>query len=244
MASPSPSTPPSTTAPSTTAPSTTLPTTTPSQPAAASGGDSELMRRLLEQGEIDTRREAAGVGDYFFDLWSALYLQIARLLENALPGLAPWLRWLDAVLPWILGAFALLAVTLLTVKIWRARRTAPAVDVEIERPSMAPERDASAWDATLRARLAAGDLHGALEALWWWLAGRLGAARADASWTARELVTRSGRRDLLPWVQRFDRLAYGTRSMSREATDDVSIEDVSTLWHELDGRVEPAEETR
>ena len=73
-------------------------------------------------------------------------------------------------------------------------------------PSLPPGAD---WEGELERRLARGDVPAALEALWWWLAGRLEAPAAEASWTTRELVVRAGRRDLLRLVMPLDRLLYG-----------------------------------
>jgi hypothetical protein len=82
------------------------------------------------------------------------------------------------------------------------------------RPGGAPltaGRDAAAWRDELEGRLLAGDVAGALEAAWWWLARSLLGDAVDAAWTGREVLDRAGRPDLLPLVRRLDLLAYGPR---------------------------------
>ncbi|MEM8997437.1 MAG: hypothetical protein AAGF23_21815, partial [Acidobacteriota bacterium] len=109
---------------------------------------------------------------------------------------------------------------------WRTRR-APAAprrrDVEMLAPVVDPSID---WRAELERRLADGDADGALDALWWWLAERLGVDGAEASWTTPELARRAGRRDLMPLVRRWDRLVYGG--------DAVHVDPVRALWRGFD----------
>jgi hypothetical protein len=61
----------------------------------------------------------------------------------------------------------------------------------------------------LDARLAAGDVAAALEALWWWFARSASTADVDPSWTSRELLAHCGRHDLTPLALGLDRLLYG-----------------------------------
>ena len=86
-------------------------------------------------------------------------------------------------------------------------------------PAAAPVRDAEGWKREIEHRLRSGDVAGALEALWWWLARSLAGERADASWTTRELVVYAGRRDLLALVPYLDVLMYAPR---RPAAADVA----------------------
>ena len=67
------------------------------------------------------------------------------------------------------------------------------------------------WSLELERRLAAGDLAGALEALWWIFAGAIGHGEVRASWTSGELVARAGREDLRPLALQLDRFRYGPR---------------------------------
>jgi hypothetical protein len=79
--------------------------------------------------------------------------------------------------------------------------------------------DRRAWKAEIEARLASGDVAGALEAFWWWLASSLSLESAvDASWTTRELLAKARRRELLGLGARLDVLMYGPRIPS---SDDV-----------------------
>ncbi|MFP3939931.1 MAG: hypothetical protein ACLF0P_06470 [Thermoanaerobaculia bacterium] len=74
-----------------------------------------------------------------------------------------------------------------------------------------PLRDAGAWRAELEAHLGAGRTLEALRATWGWLARALAGQAADPSWTGRELLEHSGRRDLLPQLRRLEAWTYGRR---------------------------------
>jgi hypothetical protein len=118
----------------------------------------------------------------------------------------------------VLVAAALVAVALARAARGRRRRAAPAAPgAEVAAPPPGPPRGVAGWRAELERRLAAGDVAGALEALWWWLARALAGEGADESWTGRELVARSRRRDLLPLVARLDAMAYGPERPEPEA---------------------------
>jgi hypothetical protein len=70
--------------------------------------------------------------------------------------------------------------------------------------------DRSEWRRELDRRLAAGDVPGAIEALWWWFARSVAGGGVDATCTSRELVLSVGRNDLLSHVPSLDRMSYGT----------------------------------
>ena len=64
-------------------------------------------------------------------------------------------------------------------------------------------------------RLEGGDVAGALEALWWWLAASVTLnAAIDESWTTRELLVRARRPELLRAGSGLDALMYGRSSPS------------------------------
>jgi hypothetical protein len=121
----------------------------------------------------------------------------------------PWLLW------GIAGGLALLlalAVARLVLGRFRRRRSAtkPEDALTAALPP-APPRDAAAWRAELERRLGEGRIPEALEALWWWLARTLAGGEAEADWTSRDLVTRSGREDLRDLARRLDAFTYGPR---------------------------------
>jgi hypothetical protein len=115
----------------------------------------------------------------------------------------------------LLVGIALVVLFAVVVRLLAARRGRGRPAQEAPQPARvsapAPARDAAAWRAELERLLAAGEVAAALEAAWWWLARALLGERVDPSFTGRELVERSGRRDLLPLIRRFDVLAYGPR---------------------------------
>jgi hypothetical protein len=87
-------------------------------------------------------------------------------------------------------------------------------------PSAQPlaEHDREGWRREIDRRLAAGDLEGTLEALWWWFARSVSRDRVDPSWTSHELLARCARPDLTPLARVLDRLLYGQQ---RPRPDDV-----------------------
>lgn len=71
--------------------------------------------------------------------------------------------------------------------------------------------DAAGWLRALDLRLEAGDVAGALEALWWFLATSVASVDAQPSWTSGELLARSRRHELRPLAVQLDRFRYGPR---------------------------------
>ena len=84
-----------------------------------------------------------------------------------------------------------------------------------EADGRSPAPDRSAWRRQIESRLEGGDVAGALEALWWWLAASLTVNEAiDESWTTRELLVRARRPELLRAGFGLDALMYGRTSPS------------------------------
>ncbi len=185
--------------------------------------DVELVQRVLRDTGVDQTVPPPS--------WSGYLYALARALVDALSDRVPRLRGLTT-LPGLLGPISTVALAVLVAMIVivlvrvavtarRRRRAARASGSSAVPPRpLAPsvERDALAWRAEIDRRLAAGDLAGALEAVWWWFARRLSARAVDPAWTSGELLVRSGRRDLAPLANRLDRLLYGP---VRPAPDDV-----------------------
>jgi hypothetical protein len=90
------------------------------------------------------------------------------------------------------------------------------------------QRPRGDWAAEAQARLARGDVRGALEAAWWWLATAL-SATVDPTATTRELVTGAGRSDLVPLARRMDALTYGAAP--------PTVADVRDLLKRVEGAV-------
>jgi hypothetical protein len=145
-------------------------------------------------------------GSYLGDLARAVRQSLTELLMAAartlhVPAAALW------------GAVALFAavVALLIGRALfvRLRRRAPRVGAPAGAASPAVLRDAAGWRAELERLLAAGQVAGALEALWWWLARSLAGGDAEPDWTSRDLVARAPRDDLRGLVRRLDAFTYG-----------------------------------
>jgi hypothetical protein len=71
--------------------------------------------------------------------------------------------------------------------------------------------DAAEWLRELDRRLEAGDVAGALEALWWFVARSVASGEVRPSWTSGELLARARRHDLRPLAVQLDRFRYGPR---------------------------------
>jgi hypothetical protein len=181
----------------------------------AATADRGLLEQVLRASGTE-RRPAPPDASYLRDLLAAFYRSIAELS-------GPAGSWLGLPL-WLLGsAVALLVVaaaTLLTRAWWLRRRRrgdearqVPSAGVDEtagDRPAAAGASwDAAAWRLELERRLGRGEPREALRAAWWWLARSLAGARAEPTWTGRELLRRCRREDLGPLVRQLDGLTYG-----------------------------------
>lgn len=171
--------------------------------------DPSLVEQALRQGEVEAQRSVPGSFDYFFDLGKWLAKVILSALADLFGAVGGALsaEFFTGLFFFLLAAGGLLLFFVL-VRLWRSRRQPPVPAVELQPPSASPSPDGIDWEAELEARLGRGEVHGALEALWWWLAQKLGSSRADGTFTTRELVLAAGRRDLLRAVGPLDRLLY------------------------------------
>lgn len=140
----------------------------------------------------------------------ALVERLGRWLE-AVPLPAGWARGLALVLA-LAGLVLGLAVLVRAIR-QRApgRRGQPTAATSTAPGGSGPEplRDAGAWRAELEAHLGAGRTLEALRVTWEWLARALAGQAAEPSWTGRELLEHSGRRDLLPQLRRLEAWTYG-----------------------------------
>ncbi len=189
-------------------------TTGADRPPVAIRAVDQNVREILAARQVQTRPRSPGVGSYLRDVG----MTASRWLSGWIEGLAPeligvgrWLSGLDPVWFWLalLGLGAWLAVRVLRARPAPSSDRSGSVSAGAEPTVAARPVTAGERVAAIEASLEAGDMPATLEALWWWLAGQLGYATADPSWTSRELVTRAERPDLLPWVRRLDGLIYG-----------------------------------
>jgi len=184
----------------------------------AAVADRALLGRVLAASRVERRPEPPDAS-YLRDLIASLYAALAKLIERATGrlGLPGWL------LTGIAAALAAVAAALLARAWWARRRRARGSGPLAEAPVAADAAagggragggevwDAAAWRLELERRLAEQRLPEALRATWWWLARSLAGARAEATWTGRELLRWSRREDLRDLVRQLDRMTYGPR---------------------------------
>jgi hypothetical protein len=178
--------------------------------------DMNLLREVLARTRAVRTPAAPGIGSYAralaaaFGRWLSRTLRVRSELTD------------QVALAVNVAAVALLATALsiLAVWLWRrltARRSSTGAPTERAAWRSAPEpasetRDRSLWRRRIDELLSAGDLAGALEALWWWFAASLDFDGAvDPSWTTRELLRRARRPELAPAAAALDVLMYGPR---------------------------------
>jgi hypothetical protein len=187
-----------------------LAATEPEGPPAASA-DRALLERVMAEAHVEGSPRPPSWAAYGVDLIRAAFEAMGRRLRPAVEGLGalgPVLVWAA----WALVALLAAALVFLIAQVILARRQRR----QPERPQAAPRgreapepRERAGWRAEIERQLTAGDVTGALAALWWWLACSVAGSEIDGSWTTRELLARAGRRDLTPQAQSLDRLMYG-----------------------------------
>ncbi|HWZ85701.1 MAG TPA: hypothetical protein VN032_05830 [Thermoanaerobaculia bacterium] len=192
----------------------------PQTPFVLHASERGLLREVLAQ----TRVARTPAGPEWTGYVSALANGFARWLArifSARPSLGENLRLsIELVAIAAVG----LALGLLAVAILRRVRALPGSRRNgsprlawTPAAASAPSRDRAGWRREVELRLSRGDVAGALEALWWWLAASLAVgAPIDESWTTRELLDRARRPDLSQPGARLDTLMYGRRGPSAE----------------------------
>lgn len=196
-------------------------------PAISAASQTPLVYRAAEQELLRNVMGATGVArspagpeptGYFAALARAFARWLGKLFSSQ-PGLADGLR--IAVAAFAIAAVGLGLGLLAVAILRRVRARRGSVESAVERlgwtetPDGASALDRSGWKAEMESRLSRGDVAGALEALWWWLAAALTLDEpVDASWTTRELLVRARRPELLRSGAVLDTLMYGRRSPS------------------------------
>jgi hypothetical protein len=184
-------------------------------PPTLAPGDRLLLERVLRDSGVEQDPGRPGMADYMLVLTRALVERLQRATEPLAGLLGPHASsFLLATKVFLMAVLGLLLFVL--VRWILSRRTAGR---QMPRTSAAPAiarsdreelaRGLEAWASELESHLQAGDVRGALKALWWWLARSLCGPDADPSWTSRELLDRARRPDLRSFAAAFDRLVYG-----------------------------------
>ena len=187
-------------------------------PLALHAADEGLLRRVFARHAC--RREPSG--PVLTEYVGALARAFMRWLTDAFhvrPSLAENLTLgveIFAIAAVGLGLGLLAVAVLRRVRAFGGPRgpASPRLDWA-EADGRPPALDRSAWRREIESRLKSGDVAGALEALWWWLAASLTVNEAiDESWTTRELLVRARRPELLRAGFGLDVLMYGRTSPS------------------------------
>jgi hypothetical protein len=183
--------------------------------------DHALVERVLRESHVVRELPPPGLADYLVWLVESVLRAFASGMGELLDATVGDLTALSRVLAVALLAALLAVLVRLLAERWRRPvRRAPRGPVVTPSIRPTPAWDGTRWRAELEARLGREDARGALEALWWWLAHTLAGARAERSWTSRELLARSGRAELGAFAARLDRLAYGT---AQPRSEDVRL---------------------
>ncbi len=175
--------------------------------------DAELVRRILTGTGVVREPSRPSLAGYVSAWGEAIARWIADFF-SARPELAEGI--VTAMELVAIGVVATAAALLIVVLLRRASRLKPASPPpppgwsRIPEPAPPAALDRTAWKSELEARLARGDVAGALEALWWWLAASLSlGVPVDPSWTTRELLVKARRPELMGTSAALDVLMYG-----------------------------------
>jgi hypothetical protein len=182
-------------------------------PPVSVAADRELLERILRDSRVEQALPGPSLAEYVETVWGAAL----EWLEGSLRPLETVLgsRTFEGLV-WVFAASVIVVLTAGLVRLLARRRpvVAAVVTAVTPAPPRGEERGPDAWRAALDERLRRGDVTGALEALWWWLARSLAGSRADPAWTSRELLGVAGRTDLTRHAQELDRMIYGARRPS------------------------------
>ena len=189
-------------------------------PLAYQAADGEMIRRILGETGVATKPAAPGVTTYLGAWVGAVVRWVGRFFADR-PGLTSGILNAAIIIAILTVALALTLLALSIIRRTRVRKPhgqGTAFPAWAEAPDGAPPLgNRSAWRAKILERLSHGDVAGALEAFWWWLASSLPLdSDIDASWTTRELLIQARRRELLGLGARLDALMYGSRIPSAE----------------------------
>jgi hypothetical protein len=200
--------------------------------------DRVLLARLLAASKVD-RRPQPPDASYLRDLAAMAFARLAELIDRT----SLRLRLPKGLLRGGASLLVAAAAALLARSWWLRRRrlraagggaggegaaraaaaAAGAAGSAAGLPAPGSERwDAAAWRFELERLLALGGAREALRAVWWWLARSLAGDDAEATWTGRELLRRSGREDLAGLVRRLDGLTYGPRRPAIEEVGELA----------------------
>jgi hypothetical protein len=181
--------------------------------------DLDVLQRVVRESGVDQ----TVAGPTWLGYVGALVEASFAWLRRTLPGRHVFGNLPDAAVRAVKVAAAVVVVlaVLAAVRAALARRDRrPSRSVFIERTAAGPaalaSRGRAEWKEEIERRLRAGDMAGALEALWWWFARSLSTAPVDPAWTSGELLRHARRLELAPLALALDRLLYGSERPGAE----------------------------
>ncbi|MEW6366904.1 MAG: hypothetical protein AB1714_19935 [Acidobacteriota bacterium] len=175
--------------------------------------DKVLLEKVVTETGVETTPPKPAWTDYVALLVETLLRRLAEALDPLGRGITRLVSYAGYAAAALLAAATIAGVTLAArflIETLRARRKPVTASVQVLLPPGESTPAASTLRGMIEQRLGAGDVAGAIESLWWWLATMLVGAGADASWTTRELILRAGRKDLMPACRTMDRMIYGS----------------------------------
>jgi hypothetical protein len=174
--------------------------------------DHALFEEFAAQQQVVTGMPRFGLTQYLQETSFRLATQFGDWVFSLFGGLAGFLgsgvQWFLLILFVALGGLVLLLLT----RALAGRHKRPIAVSAVEVRGTSEEETGwgeGQWEGELRRRIKEGEGDQAATALWWWLASRLVPSGIEGAWTSRELLERTGRRDLRPGLRSLDRLLYG-----------------------------------
>jgi hypothetical protein len=204
----------------------------PVEALPAAQADPAILARAIHAAGADTRAPEPSLKEWLQAVVDHVVVLVLDLL-NPGPRARRLITGGATVLAVVLVAAAAAMLVALLLRTWRQRLQSPAATGDGELLGSAGAegvaQTAEAWWQAVEENLRAERTPEALAALWWFLATALLGQAVAWSWTTREILQRSGRRDVWPLGRRLDALTYS----SGRATP----ADVRRLASELKGLV-------
>ena len=188
--------------------------------AASASGSGRPDRGALERAFAETGASRVPASPSWTSYGEAINDAVMRFLERLVGGNERfWSSFGEALMYFVLAVVAagLIALVVAGIRLLVRsldRKTTVLPRLELETRAVPPAAQATRGELAreFERLLEAGNLSGALRALWWWFARSLGEAPVDPAWTSRELLAARRRGDLAPEARELDSMIYGSRA--------------------------------
>lgn len=200
----------------------------PPEELSTATADRDTLERLAQSTEVDTEAVQPGIGVWFDDATHAMGQWWLELFADRL-GSVSWFAYEGTL--WVLRALFVVLVVLAGLfvarLIRRPRTELPAGEVHRPKAESEPVPGAARWLRRMEECLADGDVRGASQALWWWVASRLGDdalgdGGPDAAWTTRELLHHThAPGEMQRLGDRLDAMIYGPQMPTVEGVREL-----------------------